>query len=49
MLKRRVIALLMIFSLLSLPTLGQNGGGDMVSRIRKEAMERSQIMKTMQS
>ena len=46
MLKRRVVALLMIFSL-SLPVAAQNGGGDMVSRIRKEAMERSQIMKTM--
>jgi carboxypeptidase Q len=47
MLKRRVVALLMIFSLLSLPVVAQNGGGDMLSRIRKEAMERSQIMKTM--
>ena len=37
----------MIFSLLSLPVAAQNGGGDMLSRIRKEAMERSQIMKTM--
>jgi carboxypeptidase Q len=46
MLKRRVVALLMIFSLLSLPVAAQNGG-DMLSRIRKEAMERSQIMKTM--
>ncbi|HEX5875731.1 MAG TPA: M20/M25/M40 family metallo-hydrolase [Pyrinomonadaceae bacterium] len=47
MLKRRVVALLMIFSLLSLPIAAQNGGGDMLTRIRKEAMERSQIMKTM--
>ena len=47
MLKRRIVALLMIFSLLSLPVAAQNGGGDMLSRIRKEAMERSQIMKTM--
>jgi len=47
MLKRRVVALLLIFSLLSLPILAQNGGGDMLSRIRKEAMEHSQIMKTM--
>jgi carboxypeptidase Q len=47
MLKRRVVALLIIFSLLSLPVAAQNGGGDMLSRIRKEAMERSQIMKTM--
>ena len=47
MLKRRVVALLMIFSLLSLPVAAQNGGGDMLSRIRQEAMGRSQIMKTM--
>src|SRR5256714_127638 len=44
--KRRVVALSLVFSLLSLPTLGQNGG-DMLSGIRKEAMEHSQIMKTM--
>src|ERR671915_1233531 len=47
MLKRRLVALLMIISLLSFPVAAQNGGGDMLSRIRKEAMERSQIMKTM--
>ena len=47
MLKRRVVALLMIFSLLSVPVAAQNGGGDMLTRIRNEAMERSQIMKTM--
>ncbi len=47
MLKRRLVALSLIFSLLSLPVAAQNGGGDMLSRIRKEAMERSQIMKTM--
>ena len=47
MLKRRVIALSVILSLLSLPIVAQNGSGDMLSRIRKEAMERSQIMKTM--
>ncbi|HJP94446.1 MAG TPA: M20/M25/M40 family metallo-hydrolase [Pyrinomonadaceae bacterium] len=47
MLKRRVVALLLIFLLLSLPILAQNGGGDMLSRIRKEALEHSQIMKTM--
>ena len=46
MLKRRVVALLITFSLLSLPVAAQNGG-DMLTRIRKEAMERSQIMKTM--
>ena len=47
MLKRRVIALSLILSLLSLPIAAQNGSGDMLSRIRKEAMERSQIMNTM--
>ena len=47
MLKRRVVALLLILSLLSLPVAAQNGSGDMLTRIRKEAMERSQIMKTM--
>ena len=47
MLKRRVVALLLITSLLSIPVAAQNGSGDMLSRIRKEAMERSQIMKTM--
>ena len=47
MLKRRVVALLIIISMLSLPVAAQNGGGDMLSRIRKEAMEHSQIMKTM--
>lgn len=44
---RRVVALVLIISLLSLPVAAQNGSGDMLSRIRKEAMERSQIMKTM--
>ena len=47
MLNRRVVALWLILSMLSLPVAAQNGGGDMLSRIRKEAMERSQIMKTM--
>src|SRR5215207_10191261 len=47
MLKRRVVALSLIFSMLALPVAAQNGSGDMLSRIRKEAMERSQIMKTM--
>jgi Zn-dependent M28 family amino/carboxypeptidase len=46
MLKRRIVALLMIFSMLSLPVAAQNGGGDMLGRIRKEATDRSQIMKT---
>src|SRR5215213_7808967 len=40
MLKRRLVALSLIFSMLSLPVAAQNGGGDMLSRIRKEAMER---------
>jgi hypothetical protein len=47
MLNRRTVALALIISLLSLPIAAQNGSGDMLSRIRKEAMERSQIMKTM--
>jgi hypothetical protein len=47
MLKRRVVALSIILSLLVLPIAAQNGSGDMLSRIRKEAMEHSQIMKTM--
>src|SRR5829696_3797456 len=47
MLKRRVVALSLIFSMLALPIAAQNGSGDMLGRIRKEAMERSQIMKTM--
>jgi Zn-dependent M28 family amino/carboxypeptidase len=47
MLIRRVTVLVLILSLCSLPILGQNGNADMLSRIRKEAMERSQIMKTM--
>ncbi|HEU4710626.1 MAG TPA: M20/M25/M40 family metallo-hydrolase [Pyrinomonadaceae bacterium] len=44
---KRFVALLLVLSLLSLPVAAQNGSGDMLSRIRKEAMERSQIMKTM--
>src|SRR5256885_290968 len=44
--KRRVVALSLAFSLLSLPTLGQNGG-DMLSRLRKEAMDTREIIKTM--
>jgi hypothetical protein len=47
MLNRRVISLCLILSMLWLPVAAQNGGGDVLSRIRKEAMERSQIMKTM--
>src|SRR5215203_6074624 len=44
---RRVVALALILSLFYLPVLGQNGNADLLARIRKEAMERSQIMKTM--
>src|SRR5690242_8034682 len=44
---RRVVALALIISLLSLSVAAQNGSGDMLSRIRKEAMDHSQIMKTM--
>ena len=44
---RRVVALALIVSLLSLSVAAQNGSDDLLSRIRKEAMERSQIMKTM--
>ena len=47
MMNRRLVALILVISLLSLPVAAQNGSGDMLSRIRKEAMERSQIMKTM--
>jgi carboxypeptidase Q len=47
MLNRRVVAFVLIISLLSLPVAAQNGNDDMLNRIRKEAMERSQIMKTM--
>ena len=47
MLNRRLVALALIISLLSPSVAAQNGSGDLLSRIRKEAMERSQIMKTM--
>jgi hypothetical protein len=43
---RRVVALVLVTSLLSLSVAAQNGGDDLLSRIRKEATERSQIMKT---
>jgi hypothetical protein len=35
MLKRRVVALSVILSLLSLPVAAQSGSGDMLSRIRE--------------
>lgn len=44
---KRLVALSLVVSLLALPIAAQNGSGDMLSRIRKEATERSQIMKTM--
>lgn len=47
MLKRRAVALLLIISLFSLPLFAQTSDEDIRARIRKEGMERSQIMKTM--
>ena len=44
---KRLAALSLVLSLLTLPILAQNGSGDLLARIRTEAMERSQIMKTM--
>ena len=45
---RRAVALFLILTLVSLPVLAQNGGDtDLLARIRKEAMDHSQIMKTM--
>ena len=47
---KRFVAFSLVLSLLTLPLLNvaaQNGGGDVLTRIRAEAMERSQIMKTM--
>ena len=45
--RRSAVALLLIVSLTCLSVLAQDGNPDMLNRIRKEAMERSQIMKTM--
>src|SRR6201988_537339 len=47
MLVRRVVALILVLYLLALPAFAQNGEGDLLGRIRKEAIDRSQIMKTM--
>ncbi len=50
MIKRLValsLTLALVVSLLAVPIAAQNGSGDMLSRIRREAMDRSQIMKTM--
>jgi carboxypeptidase Q len=44
---KRLVALSLIVSLLALPIAAQNGNADTIARIRKEAMERSQIMRTM--
>lgn len=44
---KRLVSLCLILSLVSVSVVAQNGSGDMIARIRKEAMERSQIMKTM--
>ncbi|HEY3582158.1 MAG TPA: M20/M25/M40 family metallo-hydrolase [Pyrinomonadaceae bacterium] len=44
---KRLVALSLVLSLLTLPILAQNESGDLLARIRTEAMERSQIMKTM--
>ena len=44
---RSAIALTVILSLVAVPVLAQNGDSDLLNRIRKEAMDRSQIMKTM--
>src|SRR6201991_2981784 len=48
--QKRFVAFALILSLLTLPLLNvtaQNGSGDVLPRIRAEAIERSQIMKTM--
>ena len=45
--RKRFVALSLVFSLVTLPIVAQNGSGDLLARIRTEAMERSQIMKTM--
>ncbi len=50
MLKRFIalsLTLALVLSLLSVSAVAQNGNADLVSRIRKEATERSQIMRTM--
>jgi carboxypeptidase Q len=44
---KRFVAYVLVLSLLTLPVVAQNGSGDLLTRIRAEAMERSQIMKTM--
>jgi hypothetical protein len=44
---KRFVVLSLVLSLLTLPIVAQNGSGDLLARIRTEATERSQIMKTM--
>src|SRR5690242_5879394 len=44
---KRFVALSLVLLLVTLPLVAQNGSGDLLARIRTEAMERSQIMKTM--
>ena len=44
---RSAIALSLILSLVAVPVFAQNGDTDLLNRIRKEAMDRSQILKTM--
>lgn len=46
MLNRRAVALCLIVSLWSLPLVGQTSDKDLLERIRKEANDHSQIMKT---
>jgi carboxypeptidase Q len=47
MLNRRAVALCLILSFLCLPILGDTNDPDLLARIRKEANDNSQIMKTM--
>jgi hypothetical protein len=44
---KRFVTLSLVLSVVTLPIVAQNGSGDLLARIRTEAMERSQIMKTM--
>jgi len=47
--QNRIIASFLIATLLSVPVVGQSSSNDTVllAKIREEAMQRSQIMKTM--
>ena len=44
---KRFVALSLVLSVVTLPIVAQNGSGDLLTRIRAEATQRSQIMKTM--